>query len=367
MRTPDLFTTATVADNAMLLAYEDVDGQPLDRVAPEKLTDEVCRQAWQALAALRHGGLAHRDLRLANLRFDGEGGLWVAGLTTGELAATAAQRSSDVAELLVSMAVVVGPQRAIRTAVGTAGPGTIAAALPRLQPLALTRQTRAGVRRQPGLLDELRNEVLAATGAEDVPLEELQRVRPGTALSIVGGVLAVYFLISQIAGAGDLVGQLRTANGWLIPAVLVASALTYVGAALTVMGSIAAPLPLWRTVLAQLAGSFANRVTPVKVGSLALNVRYLQRSGIDPAIAVAGIGLSQLLGFVTYVPVLLITSTVAGQQGELGLSMPSRSMILLVGAGLLALAGLAVGVPRAPAGPASAGGSGTGPWGQWIG
>jgi len=49
------------------------------------------------------------------------------------------------------------------------------------------------------------------------------------------------------------------------------------------MGAVPERLPLWPTVLTQAASSFVNRVSPANVGGMALNARYLQKCGIEPA------------------------------------------------------------------------------------
>ena len=68
-----------------------------------------------------------------------------------------------------------------------------------------------------------------------------------------------------------------------MPLVVLASALTYVAAAVSLTGYVREKLSFARTVLAQLAASFAGFVTPPAVGGLALNVRYLQRAGVAAA------------------------------------------------------------------------------------
>jgi len=60
-------------------------------------------------------------------------------------------------------------------------------------------------------------------------------------------------------------------------------AATYLASAVALMGAVPERLPLWPTVLTQAASSFVNRVSPANVGGMALNARYLQKCGIEPA------------------------------------------------------------------------------------
>ena len=79
------------------------------------------------------------------------------------------------------------------------------------------------------------------------------------------------------------------------------SALTYVAAALSLSGFVPGRLNFIRTMLAQLAGSFVTLVTPAAVGGAALNVRYLQRNKVPPAVAAASVGVVQVVAFVLHI------------------------------------------------------------------
>ena len=117
-----------------------------------------------------------------------------------ELAATSRQRAIDVAELLTSLAGRIGPDRAVATAAAAIGAGGVAAAVPLLQPLALSAGTRRAIKGQDGLLKNTRAAAIAASGDDaDKDLVRLQRVRPRTLLAIAALAGAFYFLLPQIA------------------------------------------------------------------------------------------------------------------------------------------------------------------------
>ena len=75
MRTPPLAGFASAEPGGFVLAYEAIDGRSLDGVDPDEITDEVLAGIWEQMAILRAHGIAHRDLRLANvfLAADGAG------------------------------------------------------------------------------------------------------------------------------------------------------------------------------------------------------------------------------------------------------------------------------------------------------
>ena len=68
------------------------------------------------------------------------------------------------------------------------------------------------------------------------------------------------------------------------------SLVTYVAAAIGLAGGVPQQLPFVANVEAQMASSFVNRVTPANVGGMALNLRFLQKAGIEPAVGVTAIG-----------------------------------------------------------------------------
>jgi undecaprenyl-diphosphatase len=121
---------------------------------------------------------------------------------------------------------------------------------------------------------------------------------------------------------------------------VVMSALTYVASAVGMSGGVLHPLPFFPTVLSQLASSFVNRVTPANVGGMALNVRYMQKAGVEPGAAVTGMGLNVLAGGLVHAVLLVAFLAWAGRSGEGGFSIPSSSRLLVAIAVLLAAAGI---------------------------
>jgi undecaprenyl-diphosphatase len=110
-------------------------------------------------------------------------------------------------------------------------------------------------------------------------------------------------------------------------------------------GGVPQPVPLVPTILAQLASSFVNRVTPANVGGMALNVRYLQKAGVSSAQAVTGIGLNVLAGGIVHLVLLFVFFAWAGRSGS-GFAMPSSSRLLVVIAVVLAVLGVAMATRR---------------------
>ena len=340
IRTPRLLGVTEVDADRLALAFVRINGSSLDGVPAEQLTDEVLRGIWRLVADLHRAGIAHRDLRLANLFLDDNGQAWLIDFGFGTVAALPQQLAGDVAELLCSMAVAVGPRRAVDAAVAELRPEQIQAALPRLQPDALSSATRKAMKAHKGLDKQLQDTAAAAAGVEKIQLQQLERVQPRQLLTLVATALAAYLLIHQVTQTKDLPAVLARMDWSWASLALVASALTYVGAGLNLIGGFAQRLSLWLTTAVQLGGSFINLITP-KVGGTAVNVRYLQKQGLDPATAIGGMGLTIVVVGIMHIALTAVFLVWAGSKTNV-VKLPSSSTILLVLVIVAAIIGLVV-------------------------
>lgn len=327
--TQHLIGAVPVEPDAALLAYEDIPGHTFAETDPDDLTDARLDAAWAQLLLLHKRAIAHRDLGADNLVATPDGGAGLRVTGAGQIAAGPTTIRIDLAQLLVALGLLVGAERAVASALRVIGRERLATAVPLLQPIALSRPTRRELRhRGHRLLDELREEILAAVPTAPVEPVRIERLRLRTLVSAVALSVAAYVLVSQVGGL-DLVTVVRQADGrWLAVAALLA-ALRYVGAALGLIGFVAERLPLVRTIWVQVAASFLGLVAPAGVGGAALNVRFLQRSGVPAAAAVASVALWQAGTFVTTVLLLLLLNVVAGvNQTEL-LNVPPEALVAL--------------------------------------
>jgi undecaprenyl-diphosphatase len=157
VRTPRLRAFTTADPNGYVVAYEAIEGKSLDRLDAEQFTDEVLAACWGLVGQLRSHRIAHRNLRLANIFLDDGGEVWLIDFGFSEMAASDRLLAADVAELVASSSLPVGPARAVAHAAATVDPATLGRALDRLHLWALSGATRAGLKARPGHLDELRD------------------------------------------------------------------------------------------------------------------------------------------------------------------------------------------------------------------
>ncbi|MFI1828933.1 lysylphosphatidylglycerol synthase domain-containing protein [Streptomyces sp. NPDC020412] len=402
---PKLIATSELGPDAVMLVYEHLGGRSLDDMADEEITDDVVRGAWRQVKALQSRRIAHRRLTGDAILVDRSGKVILTDLRGGEIAAGDLVLRMDVAQLLVTIGLRVGAERAVSGALEVLGPDAVADCLPLLQPIALSRSTRATLRklareraerereavleasaadrraraeaagertaaagkkavrkseraekqankraidealdeaREEDLLTQIRHQVLLIRPQAPVEPVRLERIRPRTLVSLIAGAIAAYFLLSQIAG-NNLAADFGSTQ-WVWVAVAVAfSVLSYVAAAMSLLGFVPERVPFPKTVLAQVAGSFVKIVAPAAVGGVALNTRFLQRSGVRPGLAVASVGAAQLFGLGAHILLLLTFGYLTGTEKTPSLS-PSRTVI----AGLLTVAVLVLVVTAIP-------------------
>nr|WP_202502356.1 lysylphosphatidylglycerol synthase transmembrane domain-containing protein [Streptomyces sp. SID5785] len=407
---PKLIATSELGPDAVMLVYEHIGGRSLDAMPDEEITDDLLRDTWHQVQALQSRRIAHRRLAGDAILVDRSGTVILTDLRGGEIAAGDLVLRMDIAQLVTTLGLRVGAERAVASAVGVLGPDTVADCLPLLQPIALTRSTRATLRRlgreraqrereavleaadrarearqtaaaengsakqsvraekktekknekaerqaqkraidealdearEEDLLTQIRHQVLRIRPQAPVEPARLERIRPRTLISFIAGAIGAYFLLSQLTHIdfGAIVGEAEW--GWVGLAV-VFSALSYVAAAMSLLGFVPERVPFMRTVAAQVAGSFVKIVAPAAVGGVALNTRFLQRSGVRPGLAVASVGASQLFGMGAHILLLLTFGYLTGTEKTPSLS-PSRTVI----AGLLTVAVLVLVVTSIP-------------------
>ena len=210
------------------------------------------------LAELHDHQLAHRRLSTHAFLVDGGGRPWLTDLRLGEVAAGTLQQRLDVAEMLTVLSICFGYERTVRAAVARLGEDDVAAALPMLQPVVLTRNTRSALKKSKGLLKNIREAVQALHPSVDPEPVKLERLSPKTLFSVCGLSFAVYLLLASNKDWSSL----TAVNWWWTGFAALASAGTYVAAAMALDGFVPEKLRWARTILSQVAASFVTLVAP---------------------------------------------------------------------------------------------------------
>ncbi len=346
VRAPELLATAEVGPFAAVLAYRRPTGATLDPARVATLSEKDLTALWHLLAQLQQARIAHRGLSIEHLLLDEQDGAGLNEAGTGDIAAADLSLRLDVAQFLTTLALLVGPERAVASGVSSLGSTTIVKALPLMQAVAMDAPTRSALRARKGLLRSVREQLLGlAPEGEPVEQVELRRLTPRTLVTVLGGSIATYVLLTQLArvNLGDVLA--RAQWGWAL-GVLGFTVLSIAGASLVITGAVSTRLSFVRTYLTQLAVAFSGLVAPSAIGNIALNLRYLQRAGVNPAVAGGSVGLAQLAQFSSYFVLLLLSSVLAGTGQRASFTPPSAAVIGMIVVVALLLAGLAVPAGR---------------------
>lgn len=368
-RAPRLVATSELGPDAVILVYEHVAGRTLDELPDAEVTDELLTGLWESVRALQDRQIAHRRLTGESLLAVAQGPAHLTNLSHGDVAAGDFALRMDIAQLLTTFALRAGPERAVATAADVLGPTRVAAALPLLQPIGLSRSTRADLRRynrehkaeapdgdeestegttggttegttEGDLLSRIRRLILDMVPETPAAPVRLERFKPKTLFTAIGGAIAVYSLLTAFPATQI---DFADMNGAWVLAAFAAAALSHLAAAMCLIGFVPGRLPFGRTLLAQIAGSFVKLVTPAAVGGVALNTRFLQKAGVRPVQAVASVGVSQLAGLACHLVLLFTFGYIGGTEQGTDLA-PSRTVV----AGLLTAAVLVLTVTAVP-------------------
>ena len=345
VRVPRVERVIKADDGTALLVMEQVDGQSLGQLPAERISDDLLRQLWAEVDRLHRAGIAHRSLRATNVMIEDGERPWLTDFSFSELAATPRQMNLDVAELLASLATLVGADRATVSASAVIGTQQVADAAPLLQPLALSAATRHAVGRGGGLLAETR-----ARRGQRAGRTAAGPPAAGQAPDLAGHRGRGRRLLLRPASAGPGGQQLAR------------PAIRALGLATGHHRRLRGDLPGQRrrpdrcrtwprsrsgpATLTQAASSFVNRISPANIGGMALNARFLQKNGVSPSAGVAAVGVNALMGAVAHLTLLVIFFALAGHRLTQAFRLPPASKLLLALAVAAALAGLVLASRR---------------------
>ena len=198
--------------------------------------------------------------------------------------------------------VTVGADRSVTSAVETLGPETVGAALPACSPTHSATRPAPTLDEQPGspggAAGHRRANGAGCAEPTYVPLERISRQRLFTAVMLVA---VTYFLLAATRRPARRLPRDRRRRLELGPA-----RRAVLGADLRrrrARHGRRRPQRLRAvpTLLAQVAASFASNLAPAGVGGMALNVRYLRKSGVDAPVAASSVGLNAAAGFAVHI------------------------------------------------------------------
>jgi glycosyltransferase 2 family protein len=301
--------------------------------------------AWTSLRLLHDQQMSHGALTADALTVE-DGRVLFGGFGSAEYGATDTQLRSDIAQLLVTTAHLYDAPSAVGAAITAFSRTEVLTASRRLTKSALPQRLRKSVGNVGTLIKSVREEVMRQTGASEIPSETITRFARNQVIQMVLLVALVYVAYPFISTVPTFFGELRTANYWWALLGLAISAVTYVGAALSLWACADGKVSLRDLSIMQLANTFAATTTPAGVGGLALSTRFLQKGGLSAMRATAAVALQQVVQVITHVTLLIAFTAIAGASANLEKFVPSPTVFYLAGGAALGLIGAFMAVPR---------------------
>jgi glycosyltransferase 2 family protein len=344
--TPKLVAALRVGAEAAAVANEHCTGTTLADL-PDPPSDRLLGKVWDAVLQLHKHRVTHRSLTPEHVLVTGarhNGTVMLLDPGDGDVAASDLQIRLDLAQLTAATALLVGADRAASLARQKLGQVAVTSLVPLLQPVVLHRSTRATLRRRKDVLPALRKGLIGTAPEPGPEIEQLERIKPRSVLTLVALVIAAYLVIGQLARR-NFVPVLRQSDWRWVLVGLALSALTYAGASWSLSGFVLEKLRFARTVLAQLAGTFVTLVAPAAVGGVALNIRYLHKAKVASADAASSVAVSQVVAFAVHLTLLIIFIAITGGAHQAPFRPPAWAYFALA-----AIAAVALGVLAVPAG-----------------
>ncbi|MFN8068756.1 MAG: lysylphosphatidylglycerol synthase transmembrane domain-containing protein [Mycolicibacterium insubricum] len=303
-------------------------------------------RVWQALADLHAGQISHGDLRMSELSVLDDGKVQFGGFGKAEFGATDIALQSDIAQLLVTSTALYGAEPAVSAAIEVYGRDTVLDASRRLTKGAMPVRIKTAVPNAGDLITAARDEVKKQTGAAAIQTENIARFTRSQIIQLVLLVALVYVAYPFLSTLPTFFTELRTANWWWALLGLGVSALTYLGAALSLWACADGLVSYRNLTIMQVANTFAATTTPAGVGGLALSTRFLQKGGLGAVRATTTVALQQTVQVITHLALLVMFSIAAGTTADLSHFVPSATVLYLIGGAALGAFGTFLFVPK---------------------
>jgi uncharacterized protein (TIRG00374 family) len=343
-RTSDVVAMTTTGRGDAVLVLK----PPAGMSAMVRWDEAHLADAWRQLVSLRSAGVAHGALDATTLGVDGAGDVVVNQLGTATVSAAPELLRRDVAALLTMTALSLGVEAAVAVAMRVVDRDELAAAVPYVQPAAMTPWLRRASKRSQLGFDELRDQLAVALGAEKPDLVQIQRVTVGKLVMTAVTVLGFWFIISRFANVdfAQLWNTIKNATwGWVVLALLLAQ-LARVAQAISTIGSSEHELPLGPTIALIFALTFINVAVPSTAAKVAVDMRYFQKQGAARTQALTAGVIDSVSGFIGQIIILIITVGFGASSIHIDWSQLSLDAdvghVLALAVVLLAIGGLSI-------------------------
>lgn len=311
------------------------DGAPADAVPANGVPDGAALAAvepgaiWDLISSLHDAGLVHGELSAESIAIDADGGVLLAELAPVGLAVSDDERLIDLAQTLVTTAVLGDVDSAVTAAREHLGAERLGSLLAYLQVPALGVVLRRQVKAAKLDMDQLRSAAAEAAGVDEPEIAKMRRVSPQTILSAGLLVLVAFGLIAAFGQVDmeELGHELAAASPFMIAATVLLAQLPFFSQAISTIGACPRPIPYGPVAVLQFAIGFVALAVPSTAGRVALGIRFFQRQGIPAGSAVSISAIDSFSGFLVQMLLLLVTLVFGVGKVDLSFDTASTSSI----------------------------------------
>ena len=337
---PQLATVGSATDEIALISFRST-GVALTELSPDEISDDLLIEAWANVRLLHEESMSHGSLDTSAIEVR-DGAAIITDFGLGFLAAEEDDQASDVVELLFTLSVLVGEDRAVETALQGLGRERLVAVLPYVQVPAVSPTSRRLVEKPKDTIAALSAKLAEATGAEMPEPVKLRRVTVrslvmGALVLLVAAALIPLFTSVDYAQIWDV---LQAANWPLLVGALVFGHTQFFPLATATMFAVSVKLAFWPVLVLQTASQFISLAIPSAAGRVAMNTAFLHKFGLSVTTAVVQGSIDGFTGFLVQAAILIVL-LVFGDV-DLGLHIDASDVPWLLILGIVAL--IAIGV-----------------------
>ena len=331
VKVPEVEMVREIEPDSIFIALENINGENLvEKTKDQKELDEnQIIEFFQVIKKLHNADIVHRALSAENIFLTDSNTIALTAVHSGAIAATEVQQRIDLAESLVTMARVSSVQKSINIAKKVFSISELTSVIPALQKVAMSRKTRNYLKNNKNLLIDLRKGLGELASSTEIEPIQFQRINWRSAFLATFSVLALYILIPQFSQVNF--SEILSQAQWQWAAIaLIGSGFTYAASTSLLLAFVIQKINWFKTLQAQIAASFATLVTPPTLGSVAVNIRFLNRSGISTASSATAVGVSQVVVFFVHIFLLLLSGIITGAQTDLSFRPPRITLVIFV-------------------------------------
>ena len=338
VRVPQLAAVGSPTSEVSLISFRGT-GTALPEMDPSEVTDDLLVETWAQVRLMQEGSLSNGSLDASAIQV-GRNGPILTDFALGSLAADDSDQATDIVELLFSLAVLVGEERAVRTAIGGLGRERLVAVLPYLQVPAVSPTTRRLTEKPKNLMASLAAKVTEITEAEMPEPVKLRRVTVRNLIMAALLLLVAWALIPLFTSVdyAEIWAVLESADWPLLVLALLVGQAQFFPQATATMCAVQVKLPFWPLLTLQTASQFISLAIPSAAGRVAMNTAFLTKFGLSVPVALVQGSIDGFSGFLVQAAILILVLIFGNV--DLGLDIDPADVPWLLILGLVTLVGI---------------------------